>query len=580
MRYFALACDYDGTLAHHGQVDPATIGALERLRATGRKLVMVTGRELDDLQRVFPHAHLFDRIVAENGGVLYHPGTGEAHSLATGAPPEFVRELERRIISPLSLGRVIVATWEPHGTAVLDVIHKLGLELQVIFNKGAVMVLPPGVNKASGLRRALDELKLSPHNTVAVGDAENDHAFLASCECGVAVANALESLKAQADVVTDRDHGAGVQELIDGLITSDLEELNPRLSRHDLRIGTTGTTGTTGTMLDRPDDIRLPAHGAAVLIAGPSGGGKSTVTTALLEALCHGCYQFCVVDPEGDYYEFPDAIAIRGGGNPRALVDDALRVLDRPMENAVVSLVDERLEDRPQVLQVLLPRLLELRAATGRPHWIVIDEAHHVLPPTWQLSEPLVPAQLENLVLVTVHPDHVVSSILALVDTLVIVGRDAQATVDAFTHARGLEPIRLDADPENTTVAWFVRIGAAPRPFTVAKPSAERRRHRRKYAEGELGEDKSFYFRGPEGRLNLRAQNLELFSQLADGVDDETWQYHLRQHDVSKWFREAIKDTSLAHEASEIEAHADDLTPRESRQRIRAAIQRRYTSPA
>ena len=245
MRYFALACDYDGTLAHHGQVDPATIGALERLRATGRKLVMVTGRELDDLQRVFPHAHLFDRIVAENGGVLYHPGTGEAHPLATGAPPEFVRELERRDISPLSLGRVIVATWEPHGTAVLDVIHALGLELQVIFNKGAVMVLPPGVNKASGLRRALDELKLSPHNTVAVGDAENDHAFLASCECGVAVANALESLKAQADVVTDRDHGAGVQELIDGLITSDLKELNPRLARHDLVIGTTGTTGTT-----------------------------------------------------------------------------------------------------------------------------------------------------------------------------------------------------------------------------------------------------------------------------------------------------------------------------------------------
>ena len=317
-----------------------------------------------------------------------------------------------------------------------------------------------------------------------------------------------------------------------------------------------------------------------MLIAGPSGGGKSTVTTALLEALCDACYQFCVLDPEGDYYEFPDAIAIRGGGNPRALVDDALRVLDRPMENAVVSLVDERLEDRPQVLQVLLPRLLELRAATGRPHWIVIDEAHHVLPPTWQLSEPLVPAQLENLVLVTVHPDHVASPILALVDTLVIVGRDAQATVDAFTRARGLEPIRLGADPGDTTVAWFVRIGAAPRPFTVAKPSAERRRHRRKYAEGELGEDKSFYFRGPEGRLNLRAQNLELFSQLADGVDDETWQYHLRQHDVSRWFREAIKDTALAHEASEIEAHVDDLTPRESRQRIREAIQRRYTSPA
>jgi Mrp family chromosome partitioning ATPase len=191
----------------------------------------------------------------------------------------------------------------------------MGLELQVIFNKGAVMVLPPGVNKASGLRRALDALKLSPHNTVGVGDAENDHAFLAACECGAAVANALGSLKAQVDVVIDADHGAGVQDLIDRIIATDLKELNPRLSRHDLLIG---------TAFDRTEDIRLPAHGGAVLIAGPSGGGKSTVTTALLEGLCDANYQFCVLDPEGDYHEFTDAIAIRGGGNPRALVDDSL----------------------------------------------------------------------------------------------------------------------------------------------------------------------------------------------------------------------------------------------------------------
>jgi HAD superfamily hydrolase (TIGR01484 family) len=570
MRYFALACDYDGTLAHHGHVDPATIRALERLRATGRKLVMVTGRELDDLQRVFPHAHLFDRIVAENGGLLYHPATDEAHPLATEPPPEFVRELERRNISPLSTGRVIVATWEPHGAAVFDAIHAMGLELQVIFNKGAVMVLPSGVNKASGLRRALDELKLSLHNAVGVGDAENDHAFLAACECGVAVANALDSLKAEVALVTDADHGAGVQELIDRIIATDLKELNPRLSPHYLLVG---------TALDTNEDIRLPAHGGAVLIAGPSGGGKSTVTTTLLEGLCDANYQFCVLDPEGDYDEFTDAIAIRGGRNPRALVEDSLRILDRPSENAIVNLLDERLEDRPHVLQVLLPRVLELRAATGRPHWIVIDEAHHVLPSTWQLSETLVPAQLENIVLVTVHPDHVAKSILALVDTLIIVGRDAQATADAFTRTRGLEPIRLVADQEDVTVAWFVRIGASPRRFKLAEPTADRRRHRRKYAEGELGEDKSFYFRGPDGRLNLRAQNLDLFSQLADGVDDETWQYHLRRHDISRWFRDAIKDKALALEASEIEAQPD-LTAQESRDRMRAAIQRRYSKPA
>jgi hypothetical protein len=401
-----------------------------------------------------------------------------------------------------------------------------------------------------------------------VGDAENDHAFLASCECAVAVANALESVKARADFVAAADHGAGVVELIDRMIASDLAELNPRLTRYDLVIG----RAETGA------DVRLAPHEGVLLIAGPSGGGKTTVTTALLERLCDATYQFCVVDPEGDYHEFPGAIALRGSDG-RALADEALRVLDRPSENAVVSLLDLRLEDRPPFLQFLLPRLLELRAATGRPHWIVIDEAHHLLPSSWRPSESIVPGQLNKIALVTVHPDHVAPSALGLVDTLIVVGREPQATVDAFASGRGDPVIRLPAHEEDPNLAWFIRVGAPPLRFRGFEPAADRRRHQRKYAEGELGEDRSFYFRGAEGRLNLRAQNLELFMQLADGVDDETWRYHLRQHDVSHWFRTVIKDESLAAEALGIEAR-DDLSPNDSRASIRAAIQRRYTTPA
>ena len=277
MRYFALACDYDGTLARDGLVDETTLAALERFRASGRKLIMVTGRELEDLLRVFHNVQLFDQVVVENGGVLYDPRTREVQALSAPPTPAFVQELERRNIEPLSVGRVIVATWEPHGPAVFEVIRAMGLELQVIFNKGAVMVLPAGVNKATGLRRALDALKLSPHNTVGIGDAENDHAFLAACECGVVVANALDSLKAGADLVTAAGHGAGVAELIDRIIATDLQELNPRLTRYDLLVGHASGTG---------EEVRLPAYGTTVLISGPSGGGKTTVTTTLLERLC------------------------------------------------------------------------------------------------------------------------------------------------------------------------------------------------------------------------------------------------------------------------------------------------------
>jgi HAD superfamily hydrolase (TIGR01484 family) len=568
MRYFALACDYDGTLAEHGRVSEATIAALERLRASGRKLLLVTGRQLDDLIQVFPQVHLFDRVVAENGGVLYDVATREVHSLAEKPPDHFARELERRGVQPVSVGRVIVATWEPHGQTVFQVIHELNLELQVIFNKGAVMVLPSGVNKATGLMRALDSLKLSRHNTVAIGDAENDHAFLAACECGVAVANALDSVKARADWVTPSDHGAGAIELINRMIASDLKELSAKLTRHHIVIGQSADGA----------DVRLAPQDGVLLIAGPSGAGKTMVTTALLERFAEGAFQFCIIDPEGDYDEFEGAIALRGGDR-RALADEAMQVLDHPAENAVVSLMDLRLEDRPGFPSLLLPRLLEMRAATARPHWIVIDEAHHLLPSSWQPSEAMLPAQPDNIVIVTVHPDHVSQSVLKFVQTAIIVGREPQATVDALARGRDEKPIRLPPHEADSKAAWLLRVGSAPVRFRPAEPVAVRRRHQRKYAEGELGEDRSFYFRGPKGRLKLRAQNLDIFTQIAEGVDDATWKYHLRQHDVSRWFREVIKDESLAAEAAEIEQR-DDLSPADSRARIREAIERRYTTPA
>jgi hypothetical protein len=228
MRYSVLACDYDGTIAHHGRVSADTMAALQRLLATGRRLVLVTGRELDELLAIFPELPLFEWVVAENGALLYRPSTRAEKALAEPPPEAFVRALRRRGVTPLSVGRVIVATWQPHETAVLEVIREHGLELQVIFNKGAVMVLPAGVTKATGLARALQEMGLSPHESVGVGDAENDHAFLSLCECAAAVSNALPALKERADLVTRGDHGVGVAELIDQMIESDLAVIEGR----------------------------------------------------------------------------------------------------------------------------------------------------------------------------------------------------------------------------------------------------------------------------------------------------------------------------------------------------------------
>jgi len=222
VRYRLLATDYDGTLAHDGHVDSEVCQALERFLKTGRQLVLVTGRELHELLEILPQIELFAAVVAENGAMLYDTKTRQSRVLCEPPNLEFAKHLQARDVKPLSVGRAIIATFRPNETAVLDVIREMGLELQVIFNKDAVMILPSGVNKAVGLTAALQELGLTAAETVAVGDAENDHAFLALCGCAVAVENALPAVKERADLVTKAARGLGVVELIDRIIADDM----------------------------------------------------------------------------------------------------------------------------------------------------------------------------------------------------------------------------------------------------------------------------------------------------------------------------------------------------------------------
>ncbi len=568
MRFHALAADYDGTLAHHGQVDDATLAALERLRASGRKLIMVTGRELDDLARVFPAMHLFDRIVAENGALLYHPATREERPLGEAPPVAFVNALEQAGVRPLSVGRVIVATWEPNETVVLDVIRSLGLELHVIFNKGAVMILPAGITKATGLAAALAELKLSSHEVVGVGDAENDHAFLAACECSVAVANALGAIKERVDLITREERGAGVAELIDRLIADDLASEDRRLARYHLSLGTLAD----GASVD------LPPYGPNVLIAGPSASGKSSAATVLLEGLMKQHYQFCILDPEGDHDGLDGAVTL-GTATQGPVADEVLAVLAAPAQSVVVNLVGLPLAERPAFFQHLLPRIQELRARTGRPHWLFVDEAHHLLPATWQAAEPSFPGALDRTVFITVHPDQVARAVIATIGTVLIAGRGADDTLNRFTATLDEPRVALPGElGPREMFLWERHAERAPIRVLIAASTIERQRHTRKYAAGEIPLDRNFTFRGPEGKLALRAQNLLVFLQLADGIDDETWLYHLQERDYSRWFREGIRDELLARDADAIELD-DTLDPRESRARMREAIERRYTLP-
>ncbi len=452
---------------------------------------------------------------------------------------------------------------------MLDAIRELGLELHVVFNKGAVMVLPPQVNKATGLGAALAELKLSPHNAVGVGDAENDHAFLAACECAVAVANALPALKDRADFVTRGDHGAGVEELIDHILADDLAAAGERLRRHDVLLG------------KREDgaEERFSPYGVNVLAAGSSGSGKSTLTTGLLERLAGAGYQYVVIDPEGDYSTLEGAIAL---GEPRRApsAQEVLGLLETPGENAVVNLLGVMLEARPAYFTALLPRLQELRSRTGRPHWVVVDEAHHLMPADWRPTPEMMPKETGGMLYITVHPDRVAAAAVESVHLLLAVGKEPEKTLEAFCQAAGRtppppRPVELAT---GEMLVWRPQSDAPPARVRSEPPRTERVRHSRKFAEGSLGPERGFAFRGPEGKLNLKAQNLVVFLQTADVVDDDTWMHHLKQRDYSRWFREGIKDEDLAAEVERIEGRAG-ASPKEGRVAVREAVEKRYTPP-
>lgn len=570
MRYQALACDYDGTLAWDGRVDDQTLGALEHLRRSGRKLILVTGRQLDDLLAIFPHAHLFERIVAENGAVLYTPATHDAQVLGERPPAEFLTALRARGVDALSAGRVIVATWQPHETTVLETIRDLGLELHVIFNKGAVMILPSGLNKATGLQAALDDLGLSPHNTVGIGDAENDHTFLSLCECAVAVANALQMLKERADYVTSHAHGAGVRELIGRMVADDLIDLAPRLERHNILLG----------RCDDGSEVQVSPYGTNLLIAGTSGGGKSTLALGFVERLADKGYQFCIIDPEGDYAELEGAVRL-GDSHHAPTVEEVLALVTQPEHNVVVNLLGIALGHRPTFFGELLLRLQALRARTGRPHWILLDETHHLLPAASETVPRLLAQEMYGMIMITVHPEHVSPAILSSIALVIALGQEPEETLRAFSKTIGQRPPLLTPRrlAPGEAIAWWRHQDAAPFWFGSVPPSAERRRHHRKYATGEMEPERHFYFRGPEGKLNLRVQNLQTFLQIAEGIDDATWLYHLRLGDYSRWFHDAINDADLAMEAARIEQRTE-VSAQESRALIKTEIEKRYTASA
>lgn len=569
MWFHVVACDYDGTLASYGAIAPETVELLRRIQASGRRLLLITGRAFEDLLAVCPEIELFDLVIAENGAVIFDPRAKQVEDLAAPPPPEFVLALQAAGV-PLELGRVIVATVEPHERVVLETIRRLGLELQIIFNKSAVMVLPSGVSKESGLRAALRRLGISAHNTIGIGDGENDHAFLAHLGFSVAVANAVPALAAAADLVTAAPAGAGLVELVDGPLSADRGALQ---RRRTLPVVTLGLMGD-----DSP--LTYPSLGPNLLVTGKSQSGKSTLTGVLVEQLVRAEYVLCLIDPEGDYRTLAEhegiVVVASEAGSEEQRAAEVEQLLKHRSTSVAIDLCALTKEEKVRAAAHFLRAVQGLRAQTGAPHWLIIDEAHQLFPRGGSQTQELIDFDWSGICLVTNEPGEMAPEVLAVAQHVLATSLDGlEALLPSGARSLfGDTPLQTG---EAVSFALDAATAADVRRFKVAQRVTGHHRHVKKYATGRLEPDRCFHFRGPREAVDLVANNLETFTMLAKGIDEETFVHHLRRGDYARWLRDEIKDPELADEIAALEGDADVANARRA---TLEAIGRRYTPVA
>jgi hypothetical protein len=320
-------------------------------------VLLVTGRRLDDLRRVCPDLGCFDVVVGENGAVLEFPASGRHVTLGRRPPRRFIESLQQRSVD-FALGETVVEMPAASAPTVLDAVRAFELPLFLAFNRERLMLLPPAVSKSTGLRQALGELRLSVHNAVGIGDAENDHDLLDVCEVGVAVAWGSAALRSVADEVVEGIHPSAVAGYIRRLLQQ------PRLSASQM--------GRRTISLGRQHDgtpLTLAIRGRTIVIAGEPGSGKSWLAGLVCEQMILQGYCVCAIDPEGDYRSLeslPNVITM-GGDEPAPSAREIVKALRHPDVSLIVDLSQMTHVQKLDYVRTLLPLLKALGPAAQDP---------------------------------------------------------------------------------------------------------------------------------------------------------------------------------------------------------------------
>ncbi len=566
----AVAVDFDGTLTESGCPGPEVLAGLDEARAGGRRVVIVTGRILGELEAVFPAvgAHA-DLIVAENGAVVAR--AGRRRLLAAPVRGELADALTARGVA-CRRGEVLLACSGADDTAVLAEVRRLGLECQLIRNRAELMVLPAGVSKGAGLAAGLAELGISVHNAVAIGDAENDHSLLAAAELGVAVAGAVAALKADADIVLADADGEGVASFLRGPVLAGRERVHSRRWRMIL-----------GTLADGAP-ASIPASQVNVLVTGVPRRGKSYMAGLIAEQLIRLGYSVMIFDPEGDHVglgQLRNVIVVGGGNLPSAA--DLGRVVRHHSGGVVVDLSAAPAGERAGYLAAAHRELEAVRLATGLPHWLIIDEAQV---PLARDARAFFEPAAAGYCLVTHRPEDLRPEVMLAVDVLIVLpGDDAAvnlaelvAAAGKMSHAAATALIG-QAGPGQAVLVDREHPGTGV-VFAVGQRETAHIRHWHKYSGGHLEPERRFYFRhDADTPAGVTAGSAGELQQQLRACDDAVIVHHCRHGDFSRWVANVLGDPPLAAAiaAAEDAVRTGTATTADGRASLIAAIGQRHT---